>query len=63
MPALVESDEEEEDDTNIKDPLPEKLQNSMVTIFIFILVEDGEVQVIISPGITGLSLLAQVNLS
>lgn len=62
MPALVESDEEEEDDTNIKDPLPEKLQNSMVTIFIFILVEDGEVQVIISPGITGLSLLAQVNL-
>lgn len=62
MPALVESDEEEEDDTNIKDPLPEKLQNSMVTIFICILVEDGEVQVIISPGITGLSLLAQVNL-
>lgn len=41
MPALVESDEEEEDDTNIKDPLPEKLQNSMVTIFIFILVECG----------------------
>lgn len=62
MPALVESDEEEEDDTNIKDPLPEKLQNSMVTIFTFILVEDGEVQVIISPRITGLSLLAQVNL-
>lgn len=62
MPALVESDEEEEDDTNIKDPLPEKLQNSMVTIFIFILVEDGEVQVIISPRITGLSLLPQVNL-
>lgn len=62
MPALVESDEEEEDDTNSKDPLPEKLQNSMVTIFIFILVEDGEVQVIISPRITGLCLLAQVNL-
>lgn len=62
MPALVESDEEEEDDTNIKDPLPEKLQNSMVTIFIFILVEDGEIQVIISPGITRLSLLAQVSL-
>lgn len=32
MPALVESEEEEEDDAVIKDPLPEKLQNSMVTI-------------------------------
>lgn len=31
MPALVESEEEEEEDTDIKDPLPEKLQNSMVT--------------------------------
>lgn len=31
MPDLVESEEEEEDDTEIKDPLPEKLQNSMVT--------------------------------
>uniref|UniRef100_A0A669CPP0 Pecanex-like protein n=1 Tax=Oreochromis niloticus TaxID=8128 RepID=A0A669CPP0_ORENI len=34
MPALVESDEEEEDDTNIKDPLPEKLQNSMKEILL-----------------------------
>lgn len=31
MPALVESEEEEEEDTEGKDPLPEKLQNSMVT--------------------------------
>ncbi len=31
MPALVESEEEEEEDTESKDPLPEKLQNSMVT--------------------------------
>lgn len=31
MPALVESEEEEEVDTESKDPLPEKLQNSMVT--------------------------------
>lgn len=30
MPALVESEEEEEEDADIKDPLPEKLQNSMV---------------------------------
>ncbi|XP_030604547.1 pecanex-like protein 1 [Archocentrus centrarchus] len=34
MPALVESDEEEEGDTNIKDPLPEKLQNSMKEILL-----------------------------
>lgn len=32
MPTLVESEEEEVEDTDIKDPLPEKLQNSMVTI-------------------------------
>lgn len=32
MPALVESEEEEEEDAEIKDPLPEKLQNSMVTM-------------------------------
>lgn len=33
MPALVESEEEEEEeDADIKDPLPEKLQNSMVTV-------------------------------
>lgn len=31
MPALVENEEEEEEDTEGKDPLPEKLQNSMVT--------------------------------
>lgn len=31
MPDLVESEEEEEEDTESKDPLPEKLQNSMVT--------------------------------
>lgn len=33
MPALVESEEEEEEeeDADIKDPLPEKLQSSMVT--------------------------------
>lgn len=31
MPALVEGEEEEEDDAVIKDPLPEKLQNSMVS--------------------------------
>ncbi|CAG6016694.1 unnamed protein product [Menidia menidia] len=29
MPALVESEEEEEQDADIKDPLPEKLQNAM----------------------------------
>ncbi|KAM9365793.1 pecanex-like protein 2 isoform 1-T1 [Pholidichthys leucotaenia] len=34
MPALVESDEEEEEDTDIKDPLPEKLQNSMKEILL-----------------------------
>ncbi|XP_034041097.1 pecanex-like protein 2 isoform X3 [Thalassophryne amazonica] len=34
MPALVESEEEEEDDTDIKDPLPEKLQNSMKEILL-----------------------------
>lgn len=31
MPTLGESEEEEEEATDIKDPLPEKLQNSMVT--------------------------------
>lgn len=32
MPTLVESEEEEEEEaTESKDPLPEKLQNSMVT--------------------------------
>ncbi len=31
MPALVESEEEEEEDMDSKDPLPEKLHNSMVT--------------------------------
>lgn len=36
MPALVESEEEEEEDTDIIDPLPEKLQNSMVTIILYI---------------------------
>uniref|UniRef100_A0A3B3BVY1 Pecanex-like protein n=1 Tax=Oryzias melastigma TaxID=30732 RepID=A0A3B3BVY1_ORYME len=34
MPALVESEEEEEDDAVIKDPLPEKLQNSMKEILL-----------------------------
>uniref|UniRef100_A0A8C5HQ84 Pecanex-like protein n=1 Tax=Gouania willdenowi TaxID=441366 RepID=A0A8C5HQ84_GOUWI len=35
MPALVESEEEEEkDDANIKDPLPGKLQNSMKEILL-----------------------------
>ncbi|XP_072246857.1 pecanex-like protein 2 [Leuresthes tenuis] len=34
MPALVESEEEEEHDTDIKDPLPEKLQNSMKEILL-----------------------------
>uniref|UniRef100_A0A8C4HW18 Pecanex-like protein n=1 Tax=Dicentrarchus labrax TaxID=13489 RepID=A0A8C4HW18_DICLA len=34
MPALVESEEEEEDDTESKDPLPEKLQNSMKEILL-----------------------------
>uniref|UniRef100_A0AAQ5ZLH2 Pecanex-like protein n=1 Tax=Amphiprion ocellaris TaxID=80972 RepID=A0AAQ5ZLH2_AMPOC len=34
MPALVESEEEEEEDTDIKDPLPEKLQNSMKEILL-----------------------------
>lgn len=35
MPALVESEEDEEEereDAEIKDPLPEKLQNSMVNL-------------------------------
>lgn len=31
MPALVESEEEDDEDSDSKDPLPEKLQNSMVT--------------------------------
>ena len=30
MPALVESEEEDEDESGIKDPLPEKLRNSVV---------------------------------
>ncbi|XP_035029514.2 pecanex-like protein 1 isoform X2 [Hippoglossus stenolepis] len=34
MPALVESEEEEEESTDIKDPLPEKLQNSMKEILL-----------------------------
>ncbi|KAK2921711.1 hypothetical protein Q8A73_001196 [Channa argus] len=34
MPALVESEEEEEKDSDIKDPLPEKLQNSMKEILL-----------------------------
>ncbi|XP_026165330.1 pecanex-like protein 1 isoform X2 [Mastacembelus armatus] len=34
MPALVESEEEEEEDTDIKDPLPEKLQNSVKEILL-----------------------------
>ncbi|XP_042358651.1 pecanex-like protein 2 [Plectropomus leopardus] len=34
MPALVESEEEEEQDTDSKDPLPEKLQNSMKEILL-----------------------------
>uniref|UniRef100_A0A4W6EQF1 Pecanex-like protein n=1 Tax=Lates calcarifer TaxID=8187 RepID=A0A4W6EQF1_LATCA len=34
MPALVESEEEEEEATDIKDPLPEKLQNSMKEILL-----------------------------
>nr|XP_020456894.1 pecanex-like protein 2 isoform X2 [Monopterus albus] len=34
MPALVESEEEEAEDTDIKDPLPEKLQNSMKEILL-----------------------------
>lgn len=31
MPTLVEGEEEEAEDAESKDPLPEKLQNSMVT--------------------------------
>lgn len=34
MPTLVESEEEEVEDTDIKDPLPEKLQNSMKEILL-----------------------------
>uniref|UniRef100_A0A672JJA4 Pecanex-like protein n=1 Tax=Salarias fasciatus TaxID=181472 RepID=A0A672JJA4_SALFA len=34
MPALVESEEEEEEDADIKDPLPEKLQTSMKEILL-----------------------------
>ncbi|XP_061601695.1 pecanex-like protein 1 [Cololabis saira] len=34
MPALVDSEEEEEEDADIKDPLPEKLQNSMKEILL-----------------------------
>ncbi|XP_008427416.2 pecanex-like protein 2 isoform X1 [Poecilia reticulata] len=34
MPALVESEEEEEEDADIKDPLPEKLQSSMKEILL-----------------------------
>ncbi|XP_014862976.1 PREDICTED: pecanex-like protein 1 isoform X2 [Poecilia mexicana] len=34
MPALVESEEEEEKDADIKDPLPEKLQSSMKEILL-----------------------------
>ncbi|XP_029030939.1 pecanex-like protein 1 isoform X2 [Betta splendens] len=34
MPALAESEEEEEEGTDIKDPLPEKLQNSMKEILL-----------------------------
>lgn len=35
MPALVEAEEEEgEEDVEIKDPLPEKLQNSMVNLIL-----------------------------
>lgn len=30
MPVLVESEEEEDGDTDCKDPLPQKLQSSMV---------------------------------
>lgn len=30
MPPLVEGEEEEEEGADIKDPLPEQLQNSMV---------------------------------
>lgn len=32
MPELAESEEEEDGDTDCKDPLPEKLQSSMVRI-------------------------------
>lgn len=32
MPVLVESEEEEDGDADCKDPLPEKLQSSMVRI-------------------------------
>ncbi|XP_054885221.1 pecanex-like protein 2 isoform X2 [Poeciliopsis prolifica] len=34
MPALVESEEEEEENADIKDPLPEKLQSSMKEILL-----------------------------
>lgn len=33
MPALGETEEEEEEDAESKDPLPEKLQNSMVNLW------------------------------
>lgn len=32
MPVLVENEEEEDGDADCKDPLPEKLQSSMVRI-------------------------------
>lgn len=36
MPVLVESEEEEDGDADCKDPLPEKLQSSMVrTLSVF----------------------------
>lgn len=39
MPVLAESEEEEDGDTDCKDPLPEKLQNSMVRILSKFLIE------------------------
>ena len=30
VPGLVDNEEDEEEESHIKDPLPEKLQNSMV---------------------------------
>lgn len=37
MPALVESEEEEEEDVDNKDPLPDILQSSVVQICFFFL--------------------------
>lgn len=39
MPVLAEIEEEEDGDMDCKDPLPEKLQSSMVRILFKLLIE------------------------